>query len=174
MAVSNTYQAIATTTLGSNATTVTFSSISSAYTDLVFIIRCNWTTTGNAPVILTFNNDSTSNYSYVRLFGNGSTATSDEITSNTPNGMDIGYMPGTDGTAPGTIIFNIMNYSNTTTYKTSLDRWESNASVSGKQYVAAEAGLWRSTAAINRIDLVFPSSAFATGSTFTLYGIKAA
>jgi hypothetical protein len=66
-----------------------------------------------------------------------------------------------------------MNYSNSTTYKTVLGR--SNRASSD---TAADVGLWRSTSAITRIDLAmggsFPTNNFASGSTFTLYGIAAA
>ena len=64
----------------------------------------------------------------------------------------------------------INNYSNATTYKTVL--WRDNSNT----YVAAQAGLWRSTSAITSITLSTNSSAtnFASGSTFSLYGILAA
>jgi hypothetical protein len=59
-----------------------------------------------------------------------------------------------------------MNYSNTTTYKTSLVR-------TNNDRVAAVVNLWRSTAAITTIKLEeVVTGDIATGSTFTLYGIK--
>jgi hypothetical protein len=60
-----------------------------------------------------------------------------------------------------------MNYSNSTTYKTILGR--SNAATSG---TSAAVGLWRSTSAINSIEIGTVS--FTAGSTFSLYGIAAA
>ena len=63
----------------------------------------------------------------------------------------------------------IMNYSNTTTYKTALSR--SNNANTGTDAIV---GLWRSTAAINSIVVLISGNQFATGSTFTLYGIKSA
>jgi hypothetical protein len=63
-----------------------------------------------------------------------------------------------------------MNYSNTTTYKTVLLR-SNNASA----ITVATVGLWRSTSAINTIKIYADGAAvFSVGSTFTLYGIKAA
>jgi hypothetical protein len=63
-----------------------------------------------------------------------------------------------------------MNYANTTTYKTVLTR--ANAAASG---VDASVGLWGSTAAITSITFDLPLvRTISTGSTFTLYGIKAA
>jgi hypothetical protein len=67
-------------------------------------------------------------------------------------------------------IVHIMNYSNTTTYKTALIR-ANNAAVG----VSLFAGLWRSTSAISTVAFTnaFPGSvSFATGSTCTLYGVK--
>jgi hypothetical protein len=65
-------------------------------------------------------------------------------------------------------IINIQNYSNSTTYKTVLAR--SNNAATGTDATVA---LWRSTSAITSIDYYLNSGSWATGSTFTLYGIKA-
>jgi hypothetical protein len=114
--------------------------------------------------LLQFNSDTTSNYSWTRLTGTGSAAGSTRATSQTS------IQAGWGGTDPATTIVSIQNYSNATTYKTCLVRTND---ASG--YVAAYAGLWRSTSAINRIDiLAYSGTNFITGSTFTLYGIAAA
>jgi hypothetical protein len=64
-----------------------------------------------------------------------------------------------------------MNYSNTTTYKTTLSR-DGNVNQS---VVESSVGLWRSTAAINIITMGdFGASTMAAGTTATLYGIAAA
>ena len=62
-----------------------------------------------------------------------------------------------------------MNYANTTTYKTILGRWGSSAN----NQTRISVGLWRSTAAITSFTIT-PSLGIAAGSSFTLYGIKAA
>ncbi len=169
-----TYEPIATTTLSNAANTITFSSISGSYTDLVLVMRAtNSSSVGNQPVLMTFNNDTGNNYSITRIYGNGSTPTSDRFSTQTS--IDAGFLPGSNGTGPGTIIANIMNYSNATTYKTVLYRWESEAAASGSKYVVAGVGLWRNTSVITEIDLAFGGGFnFNSGSTFTLYGIKAA
>jgi hypothetical protein len=76
MPAGNTYEAIATQTLGSAAASVTFSSIPSTYTDLVLV--CNFETSSNAiaGVYIQFNGDTSTNYSSTNLIGNGSTAES--------------------------------------------------------------------------------------------------
>ena len=158
-----TYEPIATTTLGSAAASVTFSTISGAYTDLVIVYVGVATTSQTFSV--QFNGDTGSNYSDTNLGGDGSTASSNRDSSITSAKMGINY-----STGQSNFILSVMNYSNSTTYKTALCR--SNAAVGE---VNARVGLWRNTAAITSILLKMDSSStFATGSTFTLYGIKAA
>ena len=164
-----TYEPIATTTLGSAQATVTFSSIPGTYTDLVLITnsRSDSTTRG---VSVQFNNDTGSNYSVTRLRGDGSTASSNRASNQTY--IEIGDQNISTDTAGniGNVICHIQNYSNATTYKTTLSR----ANVADVT-VRAIVGLWRSTNAITEIDIISSGgNNFISGSTFTLYGIKAA
>lgn len=162
--MASTYEPIATQTLGSATTSVTFSSIPSTYTDIVAVL--NTKTASNVSTYMNFNGDTAGNYSFTRIYGNGSSAVSDRVGTNM-TGIDIQYVGSGDGNIT---IVNIMNYANTTTYKSSLTRWNTQGSTG---YVGANVNLWRSTAAISSI--VFSNSVnFSIGSTFTLYGIKAA
>ena len=77
--MASTYQPIATNTLGSAAASVTFSSISGAYTDLVLIMNAGSSTT-NADVDINVNGDTGANYSRTILYGTGSTAGSTRYT----------------------------------------------------------------------------------------------
>jgi hypothetical protein len=159
-----TYDKIATQTLGSSAATVTFSSIGATYTDLVLIVSATQTpaTSANSGFIQ-LNSDTGSNYSLTNIYGNGSAAGSGRYTSATSMTNMIFQ------NVVGTTIMQFQNYSNTTTNKTVLTRANMSSGA-----VEASVGLWRSTTAINRIDLKLNASqSFATGSTFTLYGIKA-
>ena len=161
--MASTYTPIATYTLGSATATVTFSSIPSTYTDLVLVASYSAATnsTGNS---FTFNNDTGTNYSNTTLFGNGTNPGSQIVTNQTGiQGFYYSFSEITTG------IINIMNYSNTTTYKSCLVR-----SADANGYIIQRAGLWRSTAAINRLDITNSGGNFATGSTFTLYGILSA
>jgi hypothetical protein len=162
-----TYESIATTTLGSAAASVTFSSIPATYTDLVIVINAG--ASSNEDIGMRFNSDSGNNYSSTVLAGNGSTTSSGRIS----NASNIGLTSNafmTTSLNQNTIV-SVMNYSNTTTNKTALSR--ANNSANG---VDAIVGLWRNTAAINTILLYGRNSGhnFLSGSTFTLYGIKAA
>ena len=164
-----TYEPIATTTLGSAAATTTFSSISSAYTDLIVIINAKASTVTNTYMQVGNGSvDTGSNYSRTQISGTGSAASSGRNTNQTLFYCD-------NNSAPDASNFNyvntihLMNYSNTTTYKTFLNR-PNNAGYG----VEAQVGLWRSTSAINTILLGVASGTWAVGTTFTLYGIKAA
>lgn len=157
----STYTPIATTTLGSAASFVTFSSIASTYTDLKVVIN-GAVTTGGPNIYLQYNGDTATNYSQTILYGDGSSAGTFRNTNN--NKQVIGDA----NTTIGTTIADVMNYSNTTTYKTNLARNSMSA------YVEAWVGLWRSTSAINSILIGVTSSTFIAGSTFTLYGVKSA
>ena len=161
-----TYEPIATTTLGSNSTSVTFSSISGTYTDLVLVMVAKLTTSGLDDVGFRFNSDSGSNYSRTWLEGNGSTTGSGRASNETDMAI-AGYYDNTDWTTQVTHFF---NYSNSTTFKTAINRESTSYGNAG-----AKVGLWRNTAAITQI-VISPrnSKSFASGSTFTLYGIKAA
>jgi hypothetical protein len=157
-----TYEPIATTTLGSASASVTFSSISGSFTDLILVYATTSTVTDNNG--LRFNSDTGSNYSLTRIFGNGSTAGSNRTTNST----SITSLFTVNGSITNNII-HIMNYSNTTTYKSVLTRNDdaSNSAI-------AAVGLWRSTSAINSVNIFPLSGNFVSGSTFTLYGILSA
>jgi hypothetical protein len=174
MAAGSTYSPIATTTLGSNQTTITYSSISASYTDLLLVIAGRGTRTGNTvDTLLRYNSDSGSNYSYTHLYGDGSSAASDRASNQTS--ATAGFWIPAASTSSGifsAMTLHIFNYSNTTTNKTSIVRESQQSNTGGLP--GASVSLWRNTAAINRIDLSLGVGDWATGSTFTLYGISAA
>lgn len=157
-----TYDKIATTTLGSTATSYTFSSISASYTDIVLIVQ----STSDGEIDVQFNADTATNYSATEMWTGGS-----GVNSQRNSNLDYISLRDSSTTLGNNMsVVNIMNYSNTTTNKTVLIR--SNDGRYSRVY--ARVALWRSTSAINAIKL-FPSSGnFAVGSTFTIYGIKAA
>lgn len=163
-----TYDVIEARTLGSNQSSVTFSSIPSTYTDIKMIVNGIYTFNDTA-FQLRFNGDSGSNYSNTIIGGNGSSAFSARNTNNI--WIECGWYQASGGTN-ATSIIDVLNYANTTTFKTLLNR-KGITSTS----LDANVGMWRSTSAINSIAMSFGaygSPNFATGTTFTLYGIKAA
>lgn len=163
-----TYEPIATNTLSSATTSVTFSSIPSTYTDLILVMNISVATVNNS-TNMRLNGDTTgNNYSATILSGTGSTATSTRYVSVNSIFVDFYGNPGTTSN-PNITTVHLMNYSNTTTYKSILSRGN-NASYG----VDAIASVWRNTAAINSITIFQPTYNMNSGSTFTLYGITAA
>lgn len=166
MAAGKTYEPLATTTLGSAQSSVTFSSISGSYTDLVIVCFASNDTSARG-IALRMNSDSGTNYSNTRIYGDGSTASSDRDTN---TGLMYIGINGSSSTDFSTHIINVMNYSNTTTYKTAIAR-----SGYPTGYVDSYVGLWRSTSAITSIEITKSGSVnWRAGSTFSLYGIAAA
>ena len=170
MAAGSTYVPIATTTLSSATPTITFSSISGSYTDLIIAggLRVDNSSSGSQNAVIRFNSDSGSNYSWTYFLANGSNA----YTSRTSNATELLVSTvGNDNTARySSEIWQINNYSNTTTYKTVLLRHNADYDNQLQCWV----GLWRSTSAINSISITAGSANWAAGSTLTLYGIAAA
>jgi hypothetical protein len=158
-----TFEPISTQTLGTSATTVTFSSIPQTYTDLVLIVN-SIMTTGDDGHGLQFNGDTAGNYSSTGVGGTGSAAYSYRGSNS------IKIDGGRAGTSWSNSVFHIMNYSNTTTYKSVIARGNNPAAT-----VQWNGATWRSTSAISSIVIsIFNNQSMLSGSTFTLYGIKAA
>ena len=153
-----TYNLIASNVLTSSASSVTFSSIPATYRDLVLVVTLVAST--NSTAFVRFNSDSGANYSYVRMQGNGSTATSfanSGVTSIWEQGADEN---------PNQYLLQIMDYSATDKHKTVLSRLN--------RPTAAVWGLtsrWANTSAITSISWEAASGTYNSGSSWYLYGI---
>jgi len=172
MAAGATYVSIASNTLGSATASVTFSSISGAYTDLVLVTQAGLSVNNNS-LYMTFNSDTASNYSFTSVEGYTNAYDSYRLSSQSKvmiAGVNIGLAT---TVGPSMSTSNIMNYSNTTTYKTFVGRWANNNDAGNKES-GAVVGLYRSTSAITTINIFSQSGNLASGSTFSLYGIASA
>jgi len=172
MAAGNTFSQIASTTLGTAASSVTFSSIAATYTDLVLV--CNPALTANQPLYMRPNSSTSSVYSTTWLLGNGSAASSGRYNQAALGGAGVlidnyGGTSGFPSDFSGMVKYDIMNYANTTTYKTILAR-----AGTATNWTVAAVNLFASTSAISSLYLYPYTGNFATGSTFNLYGITAA
>ena len=159
-----TYESLASTTLSSAATTITFNSISGSYTDLRIIFRVK--ANANDDIKLNFNSDTGSNYSRTLLYGTGAGSAVTGYTSQ----ANITLSPGLD--AANNMRFftiDIFNYSGSGNKTCWL---EGNGDTNGSGLVTRQVALWRNTAAITRIDLAsFGANGMAAGTIATLYGI---
>jgi hypothetical protein len=160
-----TYEPIATTTLGSAASTITFSSIPATYTDLKVVIT--GTSSASEYVAVQFNGDTGTNYSRTALFGDGSAVTSNQTTSGNYVRDDALF---TNNTNVAMTSFDVFSYAGSTN-KTLL--MQGSGDKNGSGVVSRIVGLWRNTSAITSIKLYGAFGAnFNTGTTATLYGIK--
>ena len=163
-----TYDRIEARTLGSASSSVTFTSISATYTDIVAVV--NMPASGAVTTAIRFNSDTGTNYSTTLLVGSAGGA--DSYRESTKSyGITGGLVSGLG--ANSNFILQIQNYSNTNTFKTAISR--SNSATNSE--VGVNAILYRSTSAISSIsfiDYAGGSNTYPTGTTFTLYGIKAA
>lgn len=158
-----TYEPIATTTLGSDTNSITFSSISSAYTDLRLVVVCTVNITG-VEVRVQLNNDTASNYSNTQLTGNGTTASSNRFAATYFN-----FIGSASSTVPNLGTMDLMSYTGST-FKTVLTAWSGDRNGSGT--VERTVSLWRSTSAISTVKVsASGSNTLSTGTTATLYGI---
>lgn len=185
MPAGSTYEPIATYTVtGGTATSYTFTSIPQTYTDLVLVTSYAgyYASNDRSQLGLQVGNgsvDTSTNYSYTTLIGNGTTASSsrDGSSGSIVQALNALYPLGPSSSVQQNFtIIHFQNYSNTTTYKTMLGKTTNMNSSNNTPSVQLQAILWRSTSAINTIKLKDYSELyyFYPGTYFTLYGIKEA
>jgi hypothetical protein len=168
--MASTYTPLATTTRTSSTNSITFSSISGSYTDLVLVSSIMSGNTNQPALLFELNGDNNGyHYSGTMIYGTGSAAGSNRQTNQDYGTIMRNGGLSTSSTIPQTFITHFNNYSNTTTYKTVISRNNVADTLTG-----ADASLWRNSAAITSIRIFADTNAFASGSTFTLYGILAA
>lgn len=152
--------ALATLTLGSAASTVTFSSIPATYRDLRLV--CAFGSTRLDDTLVAYNSDTSNIYTNVEMVGTGSAAQSSAFTR---TGAFLTY---TVGGSVSTSVMDIFDYSATDKHKSHLSR---NGMPTGS--VSAVAGRWPSTSAITSLRISCQTGPFNAGTTFSLYGILA-
>lgn len=162
-----TYDLISEQVLASPASSVTFTSIPQTYKDLVLeVSNTKHSYAGSSSVYdnaMRFNGDTGQNYSTTNLQGDGTNA----LSGRDANAFSVATHWPMASSSVGILVFNIFNYTNTNMNKTVISR-SNNAS----GIVGAYSSLWRSTAAINRIDIVVSGGyTISAGTTLRLYGI---
>lgn len=163
--MAKTFTLIEATTIGSGgASSITFTSIPSTYTDLLLLHSTRGTSGGNTNVYIKFNN-STSNFTGVRLYGEASIVYFDT------EGRWCGFSNGainTSNSFSNTSVY-IPNYTGSDYKSFSVD---SVATTDGSGVITAlGAQLWSNSAAINEITIT-PDNAYSQYSTAYLYGIS--
>jgi hypothetical protein len=177
--VTNSYESIATVTVGSGgASSISFSSIPSTYKHLQIRLMSRdaangGTTAYSATATVRFNGDSGSNYSahWISASGSGTPGAAgfSSITSIYQAGQGGPY---NDQVANvfGAAIIDILDYADTNKYKTT--RALNGQDMNGYGSIIFNSGSWRSTSAINAISLFNDGGNWAQYSSAALYGIK--
>ena len=168
------FESIATTTLTSSQSSITFTSIPAGYAHLqVRITSLSDITTvaGGANINLTFNSDSGSNYAWHELYGTGASAAAGAGTSQTF--IKTGYTADSSTSYTGASVIDILDYTNTNKYTTVRALSGSDINGSGG-YILFRSGLWLNTNAVTSITLTNQSGNLKQYSHFALYGIKSA
>lgn len=170
-----TYDLIKEVVLGNSISTVDFFPLPTTYTDLVIVgTGYNATADGYSPRYR-FNFDSGTNYTVIHMGGNATSKTCGKY--NNDSVIYCGVSSGFDTNSADFGMFetHIFDYNNTTTHKSLITRFSmASGTYSGTEMIC---GTWRSTAAITSITIrgdFSVSQRFAAGTTFRLYGIKAA
>ncbi len=173
--MATTYTLISSVTVGAGgASSIDFTSIPADYTDLLVKIsaRSVYSGGGTAVINMRFNSSGGTAYSHRVLYGNGTSALSDNASS--AAFILLGHLPGTTYTANtfSNIEAYIPNYTASQNKSVSVDSViENNATLS---YAEIIAGLWSNTSAITSVNLLPETGTgnFAQYSTAYLYGIS--
>lgn len=148
---------IASVTLTSSQSSVSFGSLPQGYRDLRLVVNAYGPGGDNS--YCRFNSDSGANYPQIYIYGNGSSAAMSTST------WAEQYL-GTLGTAMTVNTLDVLDYSQTDKQKATLVRGSDTTA-----YVQARAGRWVSTAAITSITIICGGT-YSSGSTFNLFGIR--
>jgi hypothetical protein len=176
-AVTSSYESIATFTLSSTTSTVTFSSIPQTYKHLQLrsIARNVSSSQGYDYAVGAFNGDTTyTNYRTHSLSGDGTAASAGQLQSSGYQAViaDVSRSYYASGIM-GASVTDILDYTNTNKYK--VTRMLAGAEMnSGNTYGTVElvSSLWMNTAAITSITITCLAASFAANTQFALYGIR--
>jgi hypothetical protein len=168
------YVLLERTELNATAATVTFANIpQTGYTDLKVVISGRTTEAANFTTLsLTFNGNTSANYSRKFIQGYNSGAASSGGSSETS--LNLGYINGNSSTAStfGNMEVYIPNYTSANNKSVSIDAvQERNDATQAVMWL--NAGLWAQNTAINQITFTPAGGDLAANSTFSLYGLAA-
>lgn len=159
---------IASTTLSTASSTVTFSSIPATYTHLQIRAMAKVTGTSTPSVAIKFNSDAGANYRNHYLYGDGSSVVAGTAASGNAAVIASDFE---GANVFGIVVLDILDYANTNKYK--VTRSLSGKDNNGDGWVILRSVLWTNSSAISQIDLTDAGGQnFKTYSSFALYGVK--
>jgi len=157
-----------------NSGTITFDNIPASYRDLELVLL------GRSTALLAYtsakirlNGDTGSNFGRQDIFNQDYT-TVDASRDSAGNAVSLGSFPAANAPAnlPGIVLMRVPFYARTTFTKVWWQEHVENDDFDmGEFYLSITGGVWDSTAAITRIDLMLNSGNWVSGSVATLYGL---
>lgn len=185
--MATTCKLIAKTTLSTTAASISVQNIPATFTDLYvqFSGRSDYTggsNGGNTDSVIRLNNDSGANYSYRILYSYETTVGSYQSTGGTSAEYTyqvLGPMPTNNTTYNTASTFSsaeiyIPNYAGSTNKTVSTSNVREVNLTTGDIRIGS--GLWSSSSAINRLDILagYPGGSFVSGTSIYVYGITKA
>lgn len=173
---SSSYDALASYTVPSGGvSSITFAGLPTggqySHLQIRWIAKTDRTETDDV-VLMQFNSDTGSNYSWHWLRGNGSAALGSASTSTSNIAVQYGASGDSGATDTfGIVVMDILDYGSTSKYKTtrSLQGFDLN----GSGWIYLQSGNWQSTSAITSITLDQQyGSNFKQYSQFSIYGVR--
>lgn len=164
------YDSLATITLSTSTASITFTGIPSTYKHLQIRGIARNTGTASSGLGIQLNGDTAANYSWHRLYGDGSSATSYGEPNSTIFGQINITQSNQTASAFGAFVVDILDYANSTTNKTG--RILHGRDLNGSGTIALASSNWRNTNAITSITMFPAADSLAQYSSFALYGVK--
>jgi hypothetical protein len=171
------YDSLATTTLSSAASSVTFAGIPTGYKHLQIrmLTKTSSTGTGGPNLVATFNGDSTyTNYRSHYLTADGVNTPTAGAVSSSGYYLLVGNTLENNASYTsmfGAMVVDILDYANTNKNKTVRSIYGHDRNGSGE--VGFNSSLWMSTAAVSSVSIsIVGGTNFVTNSSFALYGVK--
>jgi hypothetical protein len=171
--MATTYEHIASVTVTSSASSISFTSIPATYTDLVLIGVVTGSLDETLYVDWGFNNDTGNNYGRWVWGQAGGSATNDNRNGNRAR-IEWDVLEVQDNISYS-FIAHVNDYASTAIYK-NIFGISINAGIDGTQGINYAGGMWANTAAVTRIDMLpnNPAKSWGAGTTLAMFGIKAA
>jgi hypothetical protein len=181
--VTGSYESIATYTVGAGGVaSIEFTGIPSTFKHLQLraFARSNYSGTGggieNYFQLGNGSVDTGANYTYHYLLGNGGSSTTSAAASTARNDGLLSWSSRTSDTMFSPYVTDILDYANTSKYKTVRTIGGNITPSTGQGQVLLVSSLWQSTSAVTNFKIYPISSSykFDQYSSFALYGIKGA
>jgi hypothetical protein len=162
----------AVTVPSSGVSRITFAAIPTEYKHLQLRMHTRTSqAAGEDNIILRFNNDTASNYSWHYIFSAGNGSAPSAGASATADNLFVLQTTGTSAASYifGTAVIDILDFNSSTRKKTvrSVNGYDRN----GSGYSFHQSGFWNNSEAITSIDIV-PSTGFSQHTSIALYGVK--